>query len=323
MEYPEILRNAVELKAAGWKPQDLKKASAAITERYKNNIGNGNSLVVSDIDSVVYSIVRMPATFSAIRRSLEWASERTDEINKVRSVLDVGAGTGAAAWTMLGMLDRINEIVCLEREESMLTLGKALMSSCPELEKKTEWLRQDINTFSSEKKYDLVIASYMLNELTPSDREKAVKSLWEKSSKMLVLIEPGTPAGFSYIKMAREILLSCGAHIAAPCPHEEKCRMDKDDWCHFTVRIQRSRLHKMLKSADVPYEDEKFSYAVFIREGVADKCSRILRHPYIEKSKITLELCGTEDNQTAVITKKQGVLFKAAKKSKCGDSIVI
>lgn len=318
MDFPTELRNIIDIKATAWKPSELKKASAAITDRYKNDSGKGKSLVTSSLDSLVYSIVRMPATFAAVSEALSYALEIVGEDHSIRSILDVGAGTGAAAWAASSLLD-LEEIVCLEREKAMSTIGMELMQSGYSVLRNAKWISADITAKEFPYKADLVTASYVLNEMTDSDRTAAVKKLWSAAEHMLLLIEPGTPVGFAQLNAAREILLSEGAHIAAPCPHEKNCRLADNDWCHFTARVQRNKLHKMLKSGDAPYEDEKFFYMAFVREDTEKHGARILRHPYIEKGKITLELCTENENKTTVITKKQGELFKSAKKSKCGD----
>ena len=43
---------------------------------------------------------------------------------------------------------------------------------------------------------------------------------------MLVLVEPGTPQGFARIREARAALIAEGAHIVAPCTHENVCPME-------------------------------------------------------------------------------------------------
>ena len=54
-------------------------------------------------------------------------------------------------------------------------------------------------------------------------------------------------------------------------------RLLAPDWCHFTQRLPRSRAHKQIKEADVPFEDEKFSYVALTRarsRGVPPACWR-------------------------------------------------
>ena len=91
-----------------------------------------------------------------------------------------------------------------------------------------------------------------------------------------------------------------------------------DDWCHFTARVARSKLHKQLKGGDAPYEDEKFCFLAVAREPCETK-ARILRHPKIESGLITLKLCTDNGICERKITRKDP-LFKAARKSDSGDS---
>jgi ribosomal protein RSM22 (predicted rRNA methylase) len=51
----------------------------------------------NDLDALAYAAVRMPATYAAIRASLEAAGEIIPDFAP-RSLLDVGADPGTAAW---------------------------------------------------------------------------------------------------------------------------------------------------------------------------------------------------------------------------------
>lgn len=96
--------------------------------------------------------------------------------------------------------------------------------------------------------------------------------------------------------------------------------MEGDDWCHFAVRVQRSRLHKALKGGEAPFEDEKFAYLALTREPPAAPCiSRVLRHPQIAPGRIALTLCGQEGCAQRVVTKKDP-LWKRARKTGAGDA---
>lgn len=129
----------------------------------------------------------------------------------------------------------------------MEKIGRKYMREGHRAIQQAEWYSQDLINMEIEEKYDMVISSYVLNEMTGSAGKTVISKLWNCADKLLVIIEPGTPKGFDVIKYAREQLLNLGAHIVAPCPHEQECRIKSDDWCHFTCRVQRSKLHKLIK----------------------------------------------------------------------------
>lgn len=318
MEFPTELRTAIENRIEGMKQESMKLTARTISERYRNESGAGRRLVSTDDEAGVYSLVRMPATFGAVYDTLSCAAKTTGL--EIESMIDAGAGTGAGSWAASYVFP-LKSIVCLERESAMRSIGKALMQSGDEVLRHSRWEACDLVSEDIEHRADMVVSSYVMNEMSREDREKVLLKLWAAADKMLVVIEPGTPEGYSQLKRAREILLSMGAHLAAPCPHEKPCRLADDDWCHFTTRIQRSKLHKQLKMGEVPYEDEKFSYMVFTREAAKPAGARILRHPYIEKGRITLDICTAEGNKRITVRKSDGGLFKLAKKAKCGGSI--
>jgi ribosomal protein RSM22 (predicted rRNA methylase) len=56
---------------------------------------------------------------------------------------------------------------------------------------------------------------------------ETVKKLWDATKMMFLIIEPGTPVGFSNLAEIRQVMLKWGAHIAAPCPHESDCPKEK------------------------------------------------------------------------------------------------
>jgi ribosomal protein RSM22 (predicted rRNA methylase) len=62
-------------------------------------------------------------------------------------------------------------------------------------------------------RYDVVVASYALGEtLAPAERRRLVDSLWQHTSGVLVLIEPGTPSGSANIRQARSQVCRADLH---------------------------------------------------------------------------------------------------------------
>ncbi|KAG2488715.1 hypothetical protein HYH03_012715 [Edaphochlamys debaryana] len=142
-------------------------------------------------------------------------------------------------------------------------------------------------------RYDVVIAAYQL-WCTPTDAERMrlVQELWERCGDTLVIVEAGTPRGFEFVSMARDLVLGTaqrqarrkrretpvwaaapeGAHVVAPCTHDGRCPMQerKNAWCHFSQRhIMPSFAANALgvgKGRRGDRLEEEFSYVV-IRRG--------------------------------------------------------
>ncbi|MBD5130364.1 MAG: methyltransferase domain-containing protein [Ruminococcaceae bacterium] len=311
MEFPVQLRNRINSLTESEDIKALAKAAETLSERYRDERGDGKRSASERRDILAYAAVRMPATFAAVSRALELALECFD--GEIRSVLDVGAGTGAGAIAA-AMLTDCEKITCIEREPNMITLGREFFD-CMDI--RGEWIRRDISAGINEKA-DLVICSYCLNELTAAQRKSAVAELAAAADGLLLIVEPGTPNAFSGIGQMRGQLMEGGMTIAAPCPNVRECPLPEGDWCHFSARAARSRIHKQLKGADVPYEDEKFCFLAATRENAQPCTGRILRRPFIETGKVTLVLCSENAVSTRLVTKKDP-RFKSARKAETGD----
>ncbi len=304
MEFPSEIREKIERLIQDEDIRRLSRAAQRLSENYRRE--EHKSASAKD-EILAYSAVRMPATFGAVSRALELLLESFD--GEITSILDAGAGTGAAAIAA-GIMTDCREIACLERDKNMLELGKLFAENA-------HWLEQDITSGIPERA-DLVICSYCLNELPERSRKDVTEYLAYSAEKMLLIVEPGTPKSFELIKQTRRQLIELGLKIQAPCPTDGDCPLPGDDWCHFTARIARSKLHKRLKSADVPYEDEKFCFLAASKGSPENRSARIIRRPVIEPGKITLKLCAKQGITTETVTRKDP-RFKAARKSQNGD----
>lgn len=316
MELPIPLKEKLEQEIEKIELKKLKQSAQDISEKYRDKSLNKMStrLITSKEDAVAYAVSRMPATYGAVYSALEHSLEMMPN-ERITSLLDVGAGTGTATWAVNELLD-VESNICVENEDYMLNLGKILMKNVID---NVQWIEKNIITDNIEQKADLVISSYVLNEIKTENRNQILEKLWNSARKLLLIIEPGTPEGYNQIKEIRDYFIKKGANIVAPCAHEKECKISKDDWCAFSCRVSRTKVHKMLKEGDAPYEDEKFSY-IAISKTKTEKVNRILRHPKIENGRITLKLCTTEgDIEEKTITKKEKERFKTAKKLNNGD----
>ncbi|HBL85155.1 MAG: ribosomal small subunit Rsm22 [Clostridiales bacterium GWF2_38_85] len=315
MEIPYELRYAIENITSELKLNQLIKDAQNISNKYRAESGTGKRLVTSPNEVIAYSVTRMPATYGAVLTALKNTLDLVE--TPPHSLLDAGAGTGSATWATHSLLE-LESMTCFEREGSMSEIGRKLMSESESLSK-AKWVNGDILKSDIPVTADLVIASYVFNEMNAEERTTGILKLWAATKMLLLIVEPGTPAGYKQIMNIRKLLLENGGKIAAPCPHDNACPLDNDNWCHFSCRVPRSKLHKELKSGNAPYEDEKFSYIAVVRDDLKKADARILRHPYIEKGQITLELCKADGLKQVKITKRDENSYKQAKKAGWGD----
>jgi ribosomal protein RSM22 (predicted rRNA methylase) len=183
--------------------------------------------------------------------------------------------------------------------------------------------RADLTAAGPWPKADLVLASYALAEIAPERQGAVVAGLWDACEGVLALVEPGTPAGYGRILAARAALIAAGAQVLAPCPHGEACPLVGDDWCHFSVRLPRSRDHLAVKAAEVPFEDERFSYLIAVRPGVASvgRPARVIAPPRTGKPGIDLKLCAPEGVERRLVGKRDKAAFAVARRLDWGDAL--
>lgn len=318
MDLPIDIKNILEDILLSQYPMDkIKESSFNIIHKY-NYESYGDNHINNELDAKVYSVIRYPATYNAFYDALRHSLECSD--NNITSILDVGGGSGAASLASLSILNNVKDITILEKEDVMIDIGKYLFSKL-DLSNIVRYQKSDITTYDISHQYDLVCSSYVLNELDESKILSVIDKMWDSTNKILLVVEPGTPKGFSIIKIVRDYLISKGGYIISPCPHMNKCPLPNSDWCHFSTRISRSKLHKLLKGGDAPYEDEKYSYIAFSKSPCERCDSRVLRHPKISSGYIELELCSRDGLETIKVTKKDKDKFKVARKIFAGDTI--
>lgn len=322
MQLPAEVMSAIEGELASYSASELAAVVAELSDSYRTGIRKGKGKHLrSERDAAAYAAYRLPATFAAAYAVFNEIKECLPDWQP-KTCLDVGAGPGTAAWAAATVWPVLNQMTLLEREQIMIDLGKRLLhrSASPVL-RQAEWVKADLAGSWPAHAVDLVVASYVVNELPEESISALVKRLWECTKGALVVIEPGTPAGFARIRQVRAHLLSRGAKTVAPCPHDNPCPLPESDWCHFAQRVNRSRLHRQVKAGELSYEDEKFSYVCVSRQSVTSICGRVLRHPQISKGCIQLDLCTPEGISRLVVTRKDKERYRKARDWKWGSAV--
>jgi ribosomal protein RSM22 (predicted rRNA methylase) len=162
----------------------------------------------------------------------------------------------------------------------------------------------------------------VIGELSEHDQRALTDAMWAKARHALVVIEPGTPAGYARILALRAQLIAAGAHVAAPCPHDKPCPLAAPDWCHFSQRLPRSQAHRQLKGAEAPFEDERFIYVALTRVPVTTRRARVLAAPDVGKAEITAKLCGEDGLALGKVPRRDKAAYASARRWRWGDAVM-
>ena len=320
MELPPPLRQAVDRVLSGVPLADLAVTAAVLSLRYREERRDGTLHVGSHDDALAYLAVRLPATYAAIRASFDAIAEVRPDFAP-RTALDVGAGPGTALWAAADCWPDLADALLVEASPVFRACGEALAAKAG-LPRMT-WRSGDVaeDAIDGEPR-DLVTMAYVLNELAPEARPRVLDRLWQATADMLVIVEPGTPAGWQRIVAARRQLIESGAHTIAPCPHAHDCPLVAPDWCHFAERVARSRLHRQAKGGTVPWEDEKFSYVALSRRPMPAAGARVIARPRKGSGRVTLKLCRPDGSAgEQLFSRRDGEIFKRATRCDWGSSL--
>ncbi|PIS02502.1 MAG: hypothetical protein COT85_04870, partial [Chlamydiae bacterium CG10_big_fil_rev_8_21_14_0_10_42_34] len=275
MQLPPKLQEAID-QIAQHSPS-LKKAREALSQGYREGRA---SPFADEAMRLAYLGSRMPATYAAIHKVLQ-------NVSSIHHLLDLGAGPGTASWAAIDLFPMLEKITLVEKSKEAIALGQTLAKSSTSPALQTAlWLNQSIT--DPIPTADAAILSYVLNEV--KDPLSLIESFWN-AVDLLIIIEPGTPRGFQLIRKIRQKLIDLNAHLIAPCPHAAACPIQGSDWCHFSARVERTRLHRLLKEGSLGYEDEKFSYVIASKTPCAPFSSRIIRQPQKQSGFVRLSVC--------------------------------
>ena len=293
MELPAALAAALERELRGVARGGLAERALAVSTAYRG--GGGSAPVIRDRQSALaYALTRAPATFAACARVMS-ELERVAPGFGPASLLDAGSGSGSASWAAAEARGALSSAKVLRGDLATAELPPA----------------------------DLVMASYVLAEIAAPRQATLVRALWAATRGVLALVEPGVPDGYARLLAARDGLIAGGATILAPCPHQAVCPLAPPDWCHFSVRLPRSRDHRLAKRAEASFEDEKFAYLLAARPQVAAiaPMPRILARPRETKPGLEFKLCTVGGLEHRFVPRREKLAHAAVRRLGWGDTL--
>ena len=296
----DILRTLVELSES---EINAKNHRSKVYSELLKNYRDQNYRELSFSQAIAYAQARMPATYNVIRYVLEKFANKGESFSEV---LDVGAGVGTLK---IALQNYKIDYEAVEKSDSMRKVFKKLNNS------EIKIYAEDFQKFRSEKQYQAVFASYFINEI--KNKNAALKKIFSLAEQYVFLIEPGTPNGFKNIIAAKKLANQLDWYPLLPCASLE-CNLKAEDWCHFSIRVPRTKLHANLKNATLPYEDEKFCYVIFSKkESESSNNNVIIKRPIKKSGHIIFDVCSSDGVQRIVRTDK------LSKKLRWGDQITI
>ncbi len=191
-ELPADLRSSLEAKLHGLARDEIAARAALISKTYRD--GGNSRVIATQTDALAYALVRMPATYAAVAASLGALAELKPDFAP-NSLLDVGAGPGTASWAAAETFSSLERFTLLDINAALQTLALELGRDHPRLAAMT--CRRDIHALDEAEPADLVIASYLIGEVGKAERRTFAERLWAKTRDTLLVVEPGTPAGYA------------------------------------------------------------------------------------------------------------------------------
>ncbi len=316
---PADLKAALDAKLHGRSRSDAAARASLISKTYRDGGGSGG--IRSEDDALAYALARMPATYAAVAASLNALCGIMPDFAP-QTMLDVGAGPATATWAAAEAFASLQAFCLLDSNDALRSLALDVARGSARLAH-LDYARGEARAaLATAEPADLVIASYMIGEVGETMRNELAALLWSKTRDTLLIVEPGTPAGYGRIIALRELLTASGAHVAAPCPHDGKCPLIAPDWCHFTQRLPRLRAHKDVKGAELPFEDEKFAYVALTRTPVAQRFPRVLAQPVAGKAAISAKLCTAGGLVARQVPRRDKIAYAQARRWRWGDAVM-
>ena len=116
-----------------------------------------------------------------------------------KSLLDVGAGPGTASWAAAEAFSSLTAFTLLDANSALRALALDLGGASTRLRGMTYQQGEARAELARAEAADLVVASYMIGEISEGERKTLAELMWAKTRDTLLVVEPGTPAGYARI----------------------------------------------------------------------------------------------------------------------------
>ena len=282
--------------------KELQLSRKNLTDRYKTK---HRTDLLNPTERNVYVQSRMPATQAVCEKVF---SQIKKNVN-ITSILDLWCGSGSATYAALKIFPSLSTIHLIDQHNYYEY----------DFSQPYQFFKQNFKDLNFSQSYDLIVASYAINECDDKLVENLLHYAWKYTNKYLVVIEPGTPHGYSAFLKARQHLIDQGAFLMAPCPHECACPLVHPDWCHFKIRLHRTKIHQQIKQGTKSFEDESYIFGIFSKHQEQKTINRIIKKPIKKSGHILFNLCTPDGLENETVSRKDKIRYVKAKRLEWGD----
>ena len=322
-DVPHPLSAALDTVLDGLPADPLRRATASLIDAYRSGAPPTAQVLRDPTTAAAYAAYRMPATHAAVARTLRHATDLAPGLD-VRTVVDVGGGTGAATWAVAEAFPALERATVLDGSTDALALGARIGRHGPPVVAGATWSRALLGPGVVAARAPTSWSSATCSASSPSrctrrwsTRRSRRRRSWCSSSSRAPLA--GTPPCWRRGHGSPTRGGTCWRPARRTAP--ARWPPGPGDWCHFAVRLDRSALHRRVKGGRLGHEDEKFSYVLASRAPVTSAGGRVLRHPVTRKGLVQLEVCDSDGSAgRVVVTKRDPIAYRAARDASWGDT---
>src|SRR5262249_2200840 len=159
----------------GLSRSDAAARAAVISKTYRD--GGGSGTIRTEVDALAYALARMPATYAAVTACLNALLEVRPHFTP-HSLLDIGAGPGTASFAAAEAFPSLQSFALLDRNGALRALANELSRETARMNQMTYAAGEARSTLALADAADLVVASYVIGELTEAERDELVALAW-------------------------------------------------------------------------------------------------------------------------------------------------
>ncbi|MBA3723331.1 MAG: hypothetical protein H0W89_00360 [Candidatus Levybacteria bacterium] len=325
---PQPIENAIVSILSERDTSELDTKAHELHNKYTaQDKGNHKSYFQDFESTVAYLALRVPATYAQSYATIANVHELVPSWQP-KTILDIGSGPGTAIWAASEIWPSLTDATAIEQHNSLVSLGKQIATTA-ELSIATTWLRQDIREGIDEDDttYDVVIIANVLNELSTTAADKLIGQALNKTSGVLVIVEPGTPAGSVIVQNAAKKLGKAGNLLA---PYINNTFFNDDNYyLHFSQKFIRPefqrRLRQQMRESSLmasDWEDAKYTYTIISKLAPEiTPWGRCVGPIQVQKGFLEIPVLTKDGIEKIKVMKRYREQYNSAKNVKWGDVV--